>query len=157
MHHRLLFCVSLLSLSLSLLSGCVIPMVAEEIIGTRSARMRLLNESLARFHKGVRWGDFETALKEMEPHLAGVYREKLLGDLKGLKVIDLKVESADISQEDSNKATVEVVVRFYKVPNYVVRAERKRETWEFYRTKSAWLLREIESLGPVDGEDAGQL
>lgn len=115
------------------------------------SREALLRERLGRFHKEIYWGALDRAALMVHPEVQqkfhDVYEERREKD----KIIDLDVKKVDFSNE-SKSAEVEVMVRFYQNPTYVVQTRSEKELWGFYSTEGGWMLEDTEIQGAAKTE-----
>jgi len=134
------------------LSGCVlVPWIdSYKKIGVSEAdRQSLLQERVLDFQRAVYWGRPEAALAfvkaDVRDDLWRVIRAK--GDEE--KIVDSKIEYIKF-EEESYAAEVDVAVKYYRVPFYVVEERVERQQWTFTIADgwrySAMEILEIEEL-----------
>jgi len=115
------------------LSGCVlVPWIDsyKKIGVSEGDRQRLLQERVLEFQRAVYWGRPEAALAFVDPEVRDdlwrVIRAR--GDRE--KIVDSKVEFVKF-EENSYSAEVDVAVKYYRVPYYVVQERVERQQWNF--------------------------
>ena len=125
------------------LTGCIVaPLVdAFNKIGlTESDRVALLTPDVKGFNEALIWGDKSRALA----YASEKSREKISEQLDELgeemKVVDSKIKDIEF-KEDSYKASVSTVMRYYKVPYYVVKNRKEIQEWVF-DLQSGWKMSE---------------
>lgn len=97
---------------------------------TESDRQALLAERLKNFSDALYWGQPGEALAfvaaqsraELEPELRRIQKQE--------KIVESKIEGVGFS-ESGYKAKVDVVVRYFRVPFYVVNERAETQNWEF--------------------------
>ncbi|MGI6680723.1 MAG: hypothetical protein ACOX3T_04490 [Bdellovibrionota bacterium] len=101
-------------------------------------RQALLPKTLKKFQDFVYWGQYSNALAFAKEDEVMNIRESLKR-YKEIKIVSMKVDDI-LFEDDSKKATVDIVVSYYKIPQYVVAKEKVREVWEF--SLSDWKIKE---------------
>lgn len=131
------------------LSGCILVPIVDGVkkIGvTKSDRMALLPERVASFNHAMYWGRSEDALAFTLPES----RPEIVKSMKEAakfqeRIVETKVDFIDFD-EDGTSATVDVTVKAFRVPVYVVSDTAKRQRWVFSLT-DGWQLAGIDSDG----------
>lgn len=116
------------------LSGCLLVPVIDGVkkIGvTKSDRMALLPERLEQFNQAMYWGRSDDALAyavpESRPELVKSMREAAKFQER---IVETRVDHIEFN-DDGTAATVEVTVKAFRVPVYVVNDSPKQQRWEF--------------------------
>jgi hypothetical protein len=124
------------------LSGCVlVPFVQafKETGVTEGDRKALLGPEVKKFSDAIIWGSKTDALTVV----AEESREEIARELSGLseeeRVVDSKVDEVTWG-ENAYTANVELKVRFYKVPYYVVKNRIEQQQWQF-AVGTGWKLK----------------
>ena len=60
------------------------------------------------------------------------------------RLVDLDIEN--ITLNDDGTADVEVKVRYFRTPSYLVETRRERERWDFSRLGGGWFLENVEVI-----------
>lgn len=131
-----------LTLSLLLLacaSGCS---TVNQMAAGNEGREQLLHEQLPTFHRAVYWGRPQEVIDQVDPPARAGFmnREQLIGEDEQL--VELNVDKVRFGQ-DAREATVDVIVRYFKKPTYVVQERRSQETWAFTKM-DGWRYRGAE-------------
>jgi hypothetical protein len=130
------------------LSGCLLVPIVDGVkkIGvTKSDRMALLPDRVQSFNHAMYWGRSEDALAFALPES----RPELMKSMKEAakyqeRIVETKVDFIDFD-EDGTSATVDVTVKAFRVPVYVVNDTARRQRWVFSLT-DGW------QLAGIDGE-----
>ena len=123
------------------LVGCVAfaPLIKtySEIGVSREDRVRLLESNVNEFHDAVYWGRSQTALSLAKEESRNELRQLIRSIRKSKqKIVESKIEFVDFD-EDAYEAEVEVLVKYYEEPYYIVRDRTEKQKWEF-ETASGW-------------------
>lgn len=116
---------------------------------TKNDRMRLLGEEVQRFNEALYWGRPDEALRFARADARATLQPGIRKLAKEEKVVDAKVEYVDFA-EDAYSAEVNMVVRSYKVPVYIVQNRNEKQKWDFSLT-DGWKLVSREEV-PVDDQ-----
>ncbi len=137
--------VATLLLQIIILSGCVFAPTIDSFRRagiTKADRASLLGGEVKKFHDALYWGQAETVLSMISEQA----REDVLMELKGRtdeeRIVESKIVALAIS-DDGFEANVEVAVRYFKVPTYIVNKRKEKELWRFSMT-DGWRLVERE-------------
>ena len=118
---------------LFLLSGCVVVPVLEGFskMGlSQGDREKLLPQSVKEFHDALYWSDAAGLGPLIKEDGRAENLQKLRKSIKGVRVVETKTDGVDY-RDESNKATVHIILKSYKVPFYVVEDHYIKEEWEF--------------------------
>ena len=58
------------------------------------------------------------------------------------KLVDYEIQDVQFADGNS-EATVEVEVRYYKVPHFMIKTRVERERWEYHRLTGGWRLEAV--------------
>lgn len=121
-------------------SGCValapVMQTYSQIGVSEGDRMRLLDTSLSEFSNAVYWGNANKALTFASDQAKEDLKNHIRQASKQEKVVETEVEFVDYD-DDVYAAEVDVLVKYYKVPQYVVKERRERQFWQF-SVASGW-------------------
>jgi hypothetical protein len=121
-------------LALFILSGCVAlaPVIEtyRQLGVSSSDRAALLDKHVKDFHEAIYWGQSHTALSLADESVRVELREKIRDAHKNVKLIDSKIDFVEFN-DDVNEAKVDVAVKYYKVPFYVVNEKVEQQEWKF--------------------------
>jgi len=136
----------------TLLSGCAI---ASSIIDsykkvgvTESDRIGLLEEHVKEFHQGIYWNKPEYALKYTAPEGRQVVLNKIKAKKNSERIVSSEVSGVEFTNE-AYDADVEVSVKFYKIPRYIVEERTEKERWHF-STPFGWKFISSKIYSPPD-------
>ncbi len=134
----------LLILFTTFASSCVLVPVIDSIkkVGLTSGdRKELLPQSVKKFHDLIQWGNINDALLYVDSDNSSEIYDYLQAKIENEKIVESKVKG--IKYEDGAfQAIVEIKIRAYKVPVYIVVDKIERQTWKFGLSDS-WRLTEI--------------
>lgn len=123
------------------LPGCFLAPTMDSISRaglTPGDREALLPERIKKYGDSLYWGNPNQALAFVDPGA----KEKILDELRSRspdeKIVETKVLIMDFN-EDAFVANVDVLIRSYKVPFYIVNERKERQVWNFSFTKG-WRL-----------------
>ena len=128
------------------LSGCLlVPLVdgVKKIGVTKSDRMALLPEQVENFNQAMYWGRSDQALTYAVPES----RTELVKSMREAakyqeRIVETKVDHIEFN-DDGFEATVDVTVKAFRVPVYVVNDSSKQQRWVFSLTEG-WQLAGID-------------
>ncbi len=136
--------VIILFFVLNFCSGCIlVPFIdSYKSIGVqRGDRERLLQEELVQFNRARFWGEKSQALQFTKPESRKEI-QKLLRSQKDERIVESEVEFIDFIDE-GYEANVSTMVKYYRVPYYVVEDRIENQGWAFTHA-SGWKLQSIE-------------
>ena len=103
----------------------------------------LLREQLTKFNRAVYWG----TTAEVSGFLSPQIRSKFLNEEFQRRERE-RLVSSDILNVDFNpiedKAHVELMIRYYEQPRYIVESRKEAQEWKFDRFEGGWQLMERE-------------
>ncbi len=100
-------------------------------------RMQLLEQRVREFHDSIYWGRPHTALQLSDESARPDLRRRVRDRRRKEKLVDSKVDFVEFD-DDAYEAKVDVLIRFYRVPNYVVKERVETQDWRF-STVSGWM------------------
>ena len=128
------------------LDGCfLVPFIDsyKEMGVTEGDRQALLAKTLKKFQDYVYWGQYNSALSFSQEESANDIRDSFR-QYKEMKIVSIKTD--DVLFSDSSKeAKVETVVKYYRIPQYVVEDQMIQETWQF--SMGNWKIKERVTVG----------
>ncbi|MCB0334416.1 MAG: hypothetical protein KDD55_13005 [Bdellovibrionales bacterium] len=114
---------------------------------SESDRQQLLQDSVKDFQRALYWGQAGEAVALTEEASQEELRKLIRTSRKSEKIVESKVDYVEFGDE-SMDAEVEVVVKYYKVPFYVVNERTERQKWNFsYSSGWKYVSREIVDNG----------
>lgn len=129
------------------LGGCLlVPIVdgVKQIGVTKADRMALLPDRVASFNNAMYWGRSQDALTFALPESrADLTRAMKEASKYQERIVETKVDHIEFDDEGTH-ATVEVTVRAFRVPVYVVNDSAKQQRWVFSLT-NGWQLAGIDN------------
>lgn len=142
------FWISFSILSAVFSAACTVPKEVVPFIAGDATKVQLLQQNVGTLHKAIQWGDPVIAGEIVSPALFPVFYQKMIGDPRSTKVLDLTLSNVELDKPKSGQATATADIRVYGSPSYVVKNLTKKEIWEFSRiTEGGWTLIGIED-GP---------
>ena len=132
----------------AILSGCVIlaPIIQgfKETGVAEGDRQVLLSKDVKKFHEARYWGGSD-ALAYISEDKRVEIAQAIHKIQKDERMVDTVVDGSTF-EKNSFKASVDVVIRYYKIPYYVVNSRTERQNWEF-QVGSGWRLVSLEAVG----------
>jgi hypothetical protein len=125
------FCVAILVIFF--LNGCIlVPFIdgVKKIGVTKSDREKLLKPIVERFQELVYWNKWEEAGHLIVQESRSKELRQILNRAKGFRLVDSKVDFIEYDKDSSN-AVVDLTIRRYKVPFYVVEEFQEQQNWTF--------------------------
>jgi hypothetical protein len=114
-------------------SGCVlVPFVQafKEAGATEGDRMALLPDQIKKFNSAVVFGNRMEAMQYVASDSQNKIAEGLKDNSEEERVVDSKVSNV-IWADSAREATVEIKVKYFKVPVYIVNTRVEEQRWVF--------------------------
>ncbi len=125
------------------LSGCVIfaPFIqAWKNVGATSAdRIALFEPRLKRFGEAIYWSKGEAALF-IDKSAPDEVRKTLTTEHENIRIVESRPKHVEYSA-DTFTAEVELLVRYYRIPFYIVTDSLEHQTWVFH-VGDNWYLKD---------------
>ena len=135
----------LLCLIVLLQSGCFLAPTIDSFkkVGfSEEDRKALLPNAVKTFSDARHWGEPGEAMRMAAEKNREQIKNLIRKEKKEQKIVEGKVDFVDFS-ENGTKAEVDVMVRYYKVPYFVVTDRMEKQIWEFSLT-DGWQIVSIE-------------
>ena len=113
----------------------------KSMIAGDQSKMAMLQENVERFSRARYWGSYNEALSFAEPQVQQTLLRRWKQSGANEKLVELNVTDASFDAEGD--ASVEVAVRYFEQPSYLVRTRTERQLWRYYRLNGGWLLHEV--------------
>lgn len=138
-------------MALLLVSGCSALNAADLLTAGPEQKQKTLGERVTKFHRELYWGTGTEFASFIEPTKRSQLTRQFRQAQELEKLVDLEVRAIELNPEDSNKADVDVKVKFYKKSSLQVSERFEKESWVYYPLHGGWFLmnREIEPLDEV--------
>ena len=139
------FLLILLALVLCLDACVLVPFIDsyKEMGVTEGDRQTLLAKTLKNFQDYVYWGQYNNALSFSQEDSINDIRESFR-KYKEIKIVSIKTDDV-LFLNSSKEASVDIIVKYYKIPEYVVNDEKVHETWVF--SLGNWKIKERVTVG----------
>lgn len=127
-----------------MLSGCVLaPFIDsyKQAGVSKADREVLLDKSVQEFHQALYWGSMREALAYTDDESRNNLREMMRNRRDTEKLVESQVEYVDFS-DDAFSADVDVIVRYYEIPVYIVQKRLETQQWIFSYT-GGWKFRRV--------------
>lgn len=114
-------------------SGCIlVPFVQafKEVGATEGDRMALLPEQIKKFNAAVVFGNRMEAMNYVSTDSQGKVGAELKDNTEEERIVDSKVNNV-VWADNARQATVEMKVKYFKVPVYVVNTRVEEQRWAF--------------------------
>ena len=136
----------------SFISGCLL---APAIKGVQDAgltsgdRQIKLGESLRGVRDGLYWGQMQKVLAYSDSTIQPKIQNAFSRVGRSEKITEVSVDNTTVA-EDGYKAEVAMVVRYFRVPEYLVQERVDTQQWE-YTFSDGWKMKEftVGEPGPV--------
>lgn len=138
---------SALTLTLLVAPGCFLAPLFDSMHKagvTEGDRVALLPMAVKKFHEALMWGDPNGGLAFVEHENFEAIKNDLRKRSRTEKVVESAVQSVDF-RENAFYADVEVGIKHYQVPFYIVQERRELQKWHFSMTEG-WKLQSREVL-----------
>jgi hypothetical protein len=126
---------------LASLQGCIlVPFINsfKQIGATKADRKVLLEKDLKEFNTAMRAQRFDAALQYVDQAYMNEFKNTLRSRMRSEKIVDMNVEMFDLA-EDVRSGQIDMVMRYYEVPYYVVKDRLYEQDWAF--SSGSWKLR----------------
>jgi len=108
-------------------------------------KQQKFERSVSTLHSAVQWGTPVTAADLVDPALYPVFYQKMAGDPRKMKVVDIAIGEVLLDKPAEDQALMTADIRVYGPPNYAVKTLTRREKWQYSRF-GGWKLIDIEEL-----------
>lgn len=115
------------------MSGCILAPFIQAFSDagvTEGDRQRLLSQSLRGYMEALRWSDTNAAAKYMEPQLHQALFQEARRKRGKERVVEGVVEEV-IFSSNGYEADVEILLRTYEIPVFVVKDRVEKHRWNF--------------------------
>jgi hypothetical protein len=129
---KLMLAILVLLTAISL-QGCVLDPIIEglsELGLTEQDRQRMLSEDIKHFNDALYWGSSTEALSFALPESRQDLSNSLREHSRDERIVESKIESLDF-QPGAYEAQASVVVKYYRVPVYLVTERVEEQKWKF--------------------------
>ena len=111
---------------------------------TQGDREAYLAEAVRNFNEALYWNNQSKALSYVLDDVRATVVAELRRKKNEERVVETKIEEVTFS-DNSYTADVELTIRSYRVPYYVVADHQQKQRWKF-STSSGWKLESLESI-----------
>lgn len=116
----------------------------DDMTAGMNQRIAMHQNAVQVFHKGVSWGAPETVSKYVSPRIISTFAKKFPGYSDKEKLVGIEVDEIAY-EEDAKTAYVDVTIKYFRKPAYVVDTKKQSEKWEFRSMDGGWLLTDAQS------------
>lgn len=123
------------------------------VVGEESLQTAL-QERLERFNRARYWGGLSETVAFVTPKYQRdfIQKERSNTDVQRMVRTDvLRVELVD----SGSSAEVEMEVRYFEKPTYLVKTRKEVQTWKYHRFAGGWLLTELDRSSPGAIDQSG--
>jgi hypothetical protein len=117
----------------------------EDVIASSTARKDMLDERLSVFNHNLYWGSIDVASSYVHDDKRHDFHRQNQQRKKAERLVDFEIDSIDFN-DDVRMATVQVSVRYFRIPSYIVQTRKEQQTWEYSRVNGGWLYTDSEEL-----------
>lgn len=139
---RKLATVLLLAMAIASLSGCIVlaPFIQawKNVGATADDRRALLGQQVKKFGEALYWGKGDAVLF-VDRDADSQVRKGLSIDRDDIRIVETKLKNVEYS-EDTYTAEIEFLIRFYRIPFYVVTDSKEKQVWKFRLGDNWWLV-----------------
>lgn len=125
------------------LSGC-------SMLRGPESKTEILNKALKEFKNAMFWNSFDIVASFAQPENRATFVNDVKKAHSAERVVRIDVRAVDLTA-DENQADVDLVINYYKVPQYVVSRRVERYVWVYDGLRDAWFVKSLEVL-PDDHE-----
>lgn len=134
--------------------GCGSIYNLDDAVANAERRRELLSKSLTAFNSDVQWGDFRAASQLVAPQAKQEFENLARQRKQKEKGVDFEVEN--ISENNNGfQAEVDVRMRYFRIPHYVVESRVERQYWEFERFQGGWMYYGARTIKSDNEEQGG--
>ncbi len=126
-----------------LVSGCSTLSSLDHITMGKSSREAELQLAVDHFCKAYYWGSTGELAQYVEDGAWRDFATKFNQHRKGERLVDLQVENVDFD-DNSRSAQVDIKVRYFKEPTYLVQQRVDKQTWNFHRLDGGWRFHKLD-------------
>lgn len=126
------------------MNGCILLPVMDSMkqMGlTRSDREALLARDVKQFHEALYWGKPDRALALAMPDNRDAIASQLREMKRSHRIVESTIDSVDFA-DDAFTANVDVIVKYYAVPFYIVNERIEEHVWKF-QMPDGWRLQTL--------------
>ena len=123
-------------------TGCpLVPFIDsfKKMGATEVDRKNMLKKTVDSFHNKVLAGEFMHISDFILPESKDEVILGLRKNRKTEKIVETNIDLIDFD-EDAKNAEVEVIVRYYKIPYFIVLDRIEKQEWTFVGVRSHWKL-----------------
>lgn len=129
----------LLIIGALLISSCGIIRSLDDIVTTSSGREGKLATTTRVFNELLFWNKVDDASAFVAPEFRRTFAREFAQKVGKEKIVDQNVIGVEF-YDNTNKADVEVVVRYFEIPSYVVNTRHEKQVWKYFRLGGGWNL-----------------
>lgn len=106
-----------------------------------------------KYHRSLYWGAYDEAVSFAVPEIQHVLFQKLKTLYGSQKVVSIDVDGINFDDSGS-MAEIDVSVRYYGTPSYLINSRKERQRWEFSRFNGGWQISDLNlvSAGKVENK-----
>jgi hypothetical protein len=120
-------------------SGKAQPHSIENLFVSSKGQAKQLPEVIKLFNHNLYWGSLEQAAEYIVPENRSQFVRNAKSKRETEKLVDLEIGYIDFS-DNNDSATVDIKVKYYRVPNYIIETRYDQQRWSFSRYSGGWLL-----------------
>lgn len=122
-------------------SGCY---SIKDMVADDESKEEMLNTRVESFHRTVYWGKVDDAKLFVKKEKQKEVLDRAKFNRRDERLVDLDVENITLNEDGT--ADVDVKVRYFRTPSYLVETRRERERWNFERLGGGWFLEDIDVI-----------
>ncbi len=112
------------------------------VVFGNSSLQSALQERLERFNRARYWGGLSETVAFVKPNYQRQFVEAERGNTDIQRMVRSDVTHVELSP-DGKSADVQIEVRYFEKPTYLVRTRTEEQTWAYNRFGGGWLLTEL--------------
>lgn len=126
-----------------------------DALATTAGKSNRLAERVEKFHQALYWGSPQEAVAFVQESTRREMVRTFIEEKQKQKLVDISIDYITYENE-GDTAIIDVRVRYYPIPAYVIVTRIDQETWSFDRFGGGWYLKD-RKVGQEENRDSFQL
>lgn len=141
-------CRQLISLLIfcAIFSGCSTARLEDVVRIRRGSKQTALQERLERFNRARYWGGLSESVAFVKPEYQSEFIRLERNSTDIQRIVRTDITRVELTP-DGSTAEVEMVVRYFEKPTYLVKTRREGQIWSYERFAGGWLLSALAAEG----------
>lgn len=113
----------------------------EQVFASEDEQRKSVGKMVDDFHQALYWGDASAATLYVVPEIRDDFHFQTSQRKEKERVIEAEVRKISLDQEN-DVANVDVFIKYFRVPNYVVKTRHEKQVWEYRSGEGRWLFKD---------------